>query len=107
MFSIHVDVYHHFPRSDDEGRLARIEELLMTLILKGNAMSLELDALTQEVARNTSVDDSAILLLTSLADLIISMKQDPVALQKLADDLKASSTKLADAVVAHTPAAPL
>lgn len=65
----------------------------------------DLTALTAEVTRNSDVDQSAIILLNGLAAQIVALKTDPVALQALADQLKASSTALADAVTANTPAA--
>ena len=64
----------------------------------------DLTALTAEVTRNTDVDQSAIILLNGLAAQIQALKTDPVALQALADQLKASSTALADAVTKNTPA---
>jgi len=64
----------------------------------------DLTALTAEVARNTSVDESAIVLLTGLAAQIEALKTDPVALQGLADTLRGSSDALAAAVAANTPA---
>jgi len=66
-------------------------------------MSGNLDALTAEVTRNTEVDASAIALLNGLAAKIVELKNDPVALQKLADDMRVSSDALAAAVVANTP----
>ena len=65
----------------------------------------DLTALTAEGTRNSDVDQSAILLLNGLAAQIVALKSDPVALQALADQLKASSDKLAEAVTANTPAA--
>jgi len=67
--------------------------------------SADLSALTAEVARNTEVDASAIALLRGLAAKIVELKNDPVALQALADSMKASSDALAAAVVENTPAA--
>lgn len=65
----------------------------------------DLTALTAEVTRNSEVDDSAITLLNGLAAQIVLLKNDPAALQALADQLKASSDKLSAAIVANTPAA--
>ena len=62
-----------------------------------------LDDLKAEVARNTTVDQSAIVLLKGLAAKIESMKTDPVALQALVDELRAGNQGLADAVTANTP----
>jgi hypothetical protein len=70
------------------------------------ATSPQLDALTAEVTRNTDVDNSAIALINGLAAQIIALKNDPVALQALADSMKASSDALATAVTANTPAEP-
>ena len=67
-------------------------------------MSAELDRLSAEVERNTSVDAGAIALLNKLAEMIRAGANDPVAMKKLADDLSASSTTLAEAVAANTPA---
>ena len=65
----------------------------------------DLGPLTAEVTRNTEVDDSAVALLNGLSAKIVELKNDPVALQALADQLKGSSDKLAAAIVANTPAA--
>lgn len=69
-------------------------------------MAGEFEALQAEVSRNTSVDESAIALLTNLADQIEALQNQPAALQALADSLRGSSDALAAAVVANTPAAP-
>jgi len=90
-------------------RLNRMEVRLAAELLnlrKGvEKMSAQLDALTAEVTRNTTVDESAITLLQGLAAQIEAMKTDPAALQGLADSLRSSSDALAAAVVANTPAA--
>lgn len=67
-------------------------------------MAKELDTLEQEVARVTSVDESAVALLTGLAAKIEELKNDPVKLQAFADSLKTNSDSLAAAVTANTPA---
>jgi hypothetical protein len=68
-------------------------------------MALDLSALATEVGRNTDVDTSAAALLSQLATTIESLKTDPVALQALADQLRASNDTLVAAVTANTPAA--
>jgi hypothetical protein len=72
----------------------------------GANMATDLSGLTAEVTRNTEVDDSAVALINGLATQIEQLKTDPVALQALADSMRASSDKLAAAVAANTPAAP-
>ena len=62
--------------------------------------------LTEAVARDKTVKDGAVTLLQSLAQQIRDNVEDPEALNKLADDIDASTTALGDAVVANTPAAP-
>jgi len=84
-----------------EGELIKLVEAIKEL---GELMSAELEALRAEVEENTAVDQSAITLLQGLAAQIEALKQDPVALQELADKLNASSEALAAAVAANTPA---
>lgn len=90
---------------DLDAKLDLILTRLRALTKEIKTMASNLDALTAEVARNTEVDESAITLLKGLAAKIEEMKNDPAALQKLADDMKASSDKLAEAVVTNTPSA--
>ena len=66
-------------------------------------MSAQLDALQAAVTAEDTVIDSAITLLQGLAAEIISLKNDPVALQALADDVTAKTTALSQAVTANTP----
>ena len=83
----------------------KIQNQLRYLILQVRTMSEQLDALQAQVERNTAVDQSAIELLNGLAAQIAALKDDPAALQALADNLTASSDALAAAVVANTPSA--
>ena len=99
----------------DRARLVSIEKKLDTVL---NAlinltaseilMGAELDALTAEVARNTSVDDSARLALEGLVakidELIANSGEeiDPAALQALADSLRGSTDGLVSAISANT-----
>lgn len=82
--------------------------LVQFLVERLNQMSVQLDALTAQVAQNTTVIESAITLIqglkTALDDAIAS--GDPAALQALSDALAAEDQKLADAVAANTPAQP-
>lgn len=67
-------------------------------------MSAALDRLTLEVSENASAVDSAITLITNLAEQIRDALGDEDALNALADDLDAKSQALASAVAANTPA---
>lgn len=72
-------------------------------------MAGELDSLRSEVARNTTVNSSAIALLQGLKsqlDGIIAGGVDPAAVASLATELGANTDALAAAVAANTPAAP-
>lgn len=67
-------------------------------------MSAQLDALTTQIASNTTVIESAITLIAGLRQQIIDAGTDPAKLQALTDALAAEDTKLAAAVAA--PPAP-
>lgn len=88
----------------DSSGVQRILSLLSRVFQQGVKMAGEVQALQAEVAKNTEVTESVITLVTNLAAKIEELKNDPVALQKLADDLKANTGKLSDAVIANTPA---
>ena len=62
----------------------------------------DLAGLTAQVKANTDAEASAILLIQGLADQIAAAGTDPVALQALQDQLKASADALAAAVIANT-----
>ena len=68
-------------------------------------MATDLTALTAQVTENEDVEASAVQLLSNLSALLVAAKNDPVAIQALADSLKTSGDALAAAVVANTPAA--
>jgi hypothetical protein len=71
--------------------------------LEGRIMG-QLDQLTAQVAENTSVEGSAVQLLTNLHDLLLANQNDPAAIVALAGTLKSSSDALSAAIVANTPA---
>lgn len=64
-----------------------------------------LDALAQQVEKNTSAESSAIAVLNDLAAKLADAKNDPVRIQALSDQLKASADALGAAIVANTPTA--
>jgi len=71
------------------------------------------DALVAQVTTNTDAEASAVVVLGQLGALVAANKNDPVALQNIADalqnrgtgPLKTSGDALAAAIVASTPAA--
>ncbi len=106
----------------DDEKLERIIHLLEKFVMPNLAdIQAKADDINAKVTAEKEVDDSVVVLLTGLVELIKSLKQqladaiaanDPVAVQKVLDSLDAAGTtldaekqKLADAVVAGTPSA--
>jgi len=71
-----------------------------------NTMSAKLDELIAAVAAEDEVIDSVLTLVTDLVAQVQANLTDPVALQKLIDDVTSKKDKMAAAVAANTPAAP-
>ena len=90
----------------NKSALDRIEQTLQQILFKENVMSQELDALIAEVARNTTVEKSALAAIQGLSAKLAEAGTDPVKLAKLRADLAASDDELAAAVAANTPVAP-
>jgi ABC-type transporter Mla subunit MlaD len=93
--------------------LELIDEKLSRVLLTLDAidrevakMSQELDRLTQEVEKISGVVDSAEAAFVGLADEIRSLKNDPAALQALADKIDNKANQLAQAVAANSPQPP-
>lgn len=108
-FYLHVDpISFQSPEPAASSALgAKIDKLtsvIEKLVIADNLMSKELDTLTQTVTDSETVQEGAIVLLGKLSELIIAAKDDPAKLQALADSLGTEKQKLADAIVANTPA---
>jgi hypothetical protein len=86
-----------------DDRLTEVLTLLRSLTRQGGYMSQELDALAAQVASNTDAEQSALLLLNQLHDLLVAAGTDPVKLADLTTQLAASKDLLAAAIVANTP----
>jgi hypothetical protein len=69
-------------------------------------MPLDVSRLDSEISELTSAVDSAEALLTALATEIRANANNPAEINRIADALDAQGTRLANAVVANTPAAP-
>jgi len=89
-----------------EKKLDTIISLLVDVRGKEVDMSAELDALTAQVQQTETLEESAITLITGLATQLTAAKEDPAAIQALADSLQAEAAKLSAAITANTPAAP-
>lgn len=88
-----------------EYKLDVLTRLFVAELSLEKIMSAQLDALTTQVAKNTSIEESAVTLIAGLADQIKAAGTDPAALQALTDSLTKSSADLAAAIAANTPAA--
>jgi hypothetical protein len=87
----------------------KLEEIRLSLESIGRKVDkimADLTALAAQVKTNTDAEASAVTLLTTLSADIAAIKNDPVAIQAMSDQLKASAAALAAAVVANTPAGP-
>ena len=69
-------------------------------------MSVQLDRLTAEVAETRTAVNSVITLVAGLAQQIRDLKEDPAALEALANELDAAQAEIAAAVTENTPAEP-
>lgn len=78
--------------------------LTLWLIGKVNKMSASLDRITREVSESRQATESVLTLVSGLSDQIRDLKDDPAALEQLADDLDAQQGEIASAVTANTPA---
>ena len=83
-------------------KLDHILALLGKLQTGVKTMSNELDSLTVQVASNTSAEQSAVLLLGQLHDLLVSAQSDPARLAALIEQLSTSKESLAAAIIANT-----
>lgn len=78
--------------------------LLEQILEETQAMSDAVNRLQADITNLTSINQSAIALITGLAQQVRDNATDPAALNALADQLEASSSELASAVTANTTA---
>lgn len=64
-------------------------------------MTPELEALTTKITEMEGVEASASALIVALAAKFAAVKDDPAAIQALADRVTAANTALADAIAAN------
>ena len=89
---------------DDPG-LTRILAYIRAIKNQGDLVMAMLDELKAQVHANTAVVGSAIELIKGLSSKLEELKNDPAAIQELADELKATDQALGEAVAANTPSA--
>lgn len=81
----------------------RLESKVDLLLAKEEAMGQEVDNLVSAVARETSIEQSAITLITNLAVRIREASVDP-RVQAMADEINANADRFAQAITANTAA---
>lgn len=88
---------------------AKLRSLMRIAIFSADKLEkimAQIDDLEAELARNTSVDQSVLALITDLLAQVEAAKTDPVRIQAVIDKFRANDDSLAAAVAANTPAAP-
>ena len=88
-------------------RLENLERISIWILRKEYQMAGELDLLEAQVTENINLEASAIVLIEGLAAQIAASANDPAKITALAATLKDSAGKLAAAISANTPAAPI
>lgn len=83
----------------------KIDYLLSALQTEGEEIRMDLTQLQTAVEKVTSVNQSAITLIQSIATQLGSIAGDQKAVQDYAASLSRSAQDLADAVTANTPSA--
>lgn len=85
---------------------AQLQPQLTKLTQQETTIMADLSALQAEVAKNTTIEQSAITLIQGLAAQIQAAGTDPAKLQAIVDQLTANDAALAAAVTANTTPAP-
>lgn len=87
-------------------KLSRLMFFTQLILQEEFYMGIELDNLAAQVRANTDLEQSAILLITGIAEKLKAAAQDPAKVTALAAELKASATDLAAAIDANTEPPP-
>jgi hypothetical protein len=101
---VHIDLHSDQPSE----QLDQIKSMLQNIIQMETKMAGELDVLEAAVAEQTTVIDSAIVLLDQIKALLDAAiaSGDPVRIAAVSTLIADSKIRLAEAVVRNTPAAP-
>ena len=84
-------------------KLKKLGHILQYILEELEKMTVQLDTLTVKVAETLEVEQSAIVLIQGLAAQLADIKDDPAAIQALADQLDAKADELAVAIANFTP----
>lgn len=98
---VNVHIYNHY---DEESRflLHQILHRVNEILKKGGEIIMDLKVLEDQVRVNTEVNASAVILIQGIAAKLQETAGDPVKVQALADELRASAETLGAAVQANT-----
>jgi TolA-binding protein len=99
---VHVHVHLADPRPSSVQET--LDTILHHLLRQETQMSQQFDHLRQEVAEMSGTVQSAVTLIRSLSSQIRDLKDDPAALEALAQELDASAGDLGAAVAENSPA---
>ncbi|SRR6266496_6675550 len=95
-----IHVFHHIEFINN--KLDELITLVKSLQTGATKMSGELDQLTSQIAQNTSAEQSAVVLLNHLHELLVAAQSDPAKLTDLITQLGTSKDALAAAITANT-----
>jgi hypothetical protein len=104
-FEVRIDHYWHHAQLADV--LDKLDQILALLRAQGATMAADLDTLKASVQQTTDLEQSAITLITGLAEALRAAQaaNDPAALQSIIDTMDTQAAALAQAISANTPAA--
>jgi len=80
----------------------KLDKIIRLLQNKENKQMATLDELKAQVTQNTDAEQSALLLLNQLHQMLVDAKSDPVVLDAVISQLDVSKEALAAAVKANT-----
>lgn len=102
-----LDIYFHDTTLDRVPPWAvELKELIGRVLSQQVTEMALIDDLEAKVTALTTVEDSAVALLADISQRLKDAGTDPARLQAVITALDAGQTRLADAIVANTPAAP-
>lgn len=101
---IHVYIEQKVPE-DVMDLLATINRKLNLIVRKENAIMADLTGISEAVAAEHDVVDSAVVLIENLADQVAALSTDQASIDSLAQQLRDQAQQLGDAVASNTVAA--
>lgn len=99
---ITINVYHHA-----DPQMGYVIRLLEAILRKEIKMATNIDELITDAQDESTVDDSVIALLNNISAQLAAAGTDQAKLDQLKTLIDGNKSKIAAAVVANTPAAPV